>query len=360
MTPLLKNPVWGILTSPVSLIYGTAITIRNILYNTSILKIHSVDTPVISVGNISVGGTGKTPLVEFIADKLLKEGHKPAVISRGYKRKGKGIITVFDGSRFLVSPSLAGDEPYLIAKTLSEIPVVVGSNRYDAALYTQNLFNPDVIILDDAFQHRRLNRNINIVIIDSSNPWGNRSLLPGGPLREPLSSLKRADVVVLSRVNESGNTDIIFNKIRPYYSAPVVLSGYVPESWVGLNNNIKDIGTLKGKSVIAFTATGNPDSFRRTLKNTSVNIADFIHFKDHHWFTQKDINRITDKAKAVNAEALVTTEKDMVRLYDTGKTDLPVYSLRIRVDILQGINYFNTILENCFKNKINPFAEKFF
>jgi len=349
MTRLLKNPLWGVLALPASLIYGTGIIIRNILYNNSILKRYSVDTPVISIGNISVGGTGKTPLVEFIAGKLSGHGCRTVIVSRGYKRKGKGVTTVHDGRGFLVSPELAGDEPYLLAKRLSDTPVIVGKDRYQACLYAQNLFKPDVLILDDAFQHRRLKRNIDIVVIDSTNPWGNRSLLPGGPLREPLSSLKRADLVVLSRINESENTERILKKIESITSAPVVLSGYKPESWVQLNNSVYNLETLKDKPVLAFTATGNPDSFKKTLKDTSVHLKEFISFKDHHWFTKKDIDKITAKAKAQNAEALVTTEKDMVRLYEMKKISLPVYSLRIQVDIMNGINYFNTILENHVK-----------
>jgi len=348
MNALLTNRVWGAACSPVSALYRSIVHVRNSLYNCGTLHALSLGTPVISIGNISAGGTGKTPLVEFTARLLLNRGISPLVISRGYKRKSTGILTVHDGKRFQAASSeISGDEPWLIASLLGNVPVIVGEDRYKAGIYAEKRFSPDVIILDDGFQHRRLDRDLDIVVVDATNPWGNGFMLPGGPLREPVSALGRAGLVVLSRVNEAPGIGPTAAVITQHTSAPVCLSRYIPGSWSGLGDEKLDTGALKNSPVFAFTATGNPLSFKKTLITAGCDVRGFKSFPDHHWFTSEEFNRLAQAAHQTGSQCLVTTEKDMVRLAGFTPGPVPVYSLRISVDIFDGMNYFVKKAEDC-------------
>jgi tetraacyldisaccharide 4'-kinase len=200
---ILTNKLWQILLSPFSIVYGFIITLRNLLYDCKILPAYRIQgCPVICVGNITVGGTGKTPAVEYLADYLRRNDKKVAILSRGYGRKSAGTILVSDGEEIRTTPEISGDEPYLLATNLKEVIVVVESDRVAGAAYIKNNFHPDVIILDDGFQHRRLYRDADIVLYDCSTPLGLPLTLPGGKLREPLWNLNRADMIWLSRTDQ--------------------------------------------------------------------------------------------------------------------------------------------------------------
>jgi len=190
---IFNNKFYQFLLYPFSLIFKLITWIRNRLYDKNIFRsLKANQCKIISVGNISVGGTGKTPVIRFLADYLKEMGFKVAILSRGYRRKSKGTIIVSDGNETLANLQQAGDEPYLLARQLDSIPVIVEADRYKGARFIQDNFQPDVILLDDAFQHRRLHRDLDIVLVDASVGFGRGFLLPAGFLREPISSLKRA------------------------------------------------------------------------------------------------------------------------------------------------------------------------
>jgi len=352
MTGLLKNPLWALLIFPFSFLYRISIALKNFLYDRNFSKPARLDIPVISVGNVCAGGTGKTPMVLFIAEYLRKKGINPAIISRGYKRKTSGIVIVSDNKHVIVSsPEECGDEPFLMARKLKDVPVLVDKNRFAAGLYAQKIFNPDIIILDDAFQHRKIYRDSDIVLIDSTNPWGNGSVLPGGPLREPLNSLKRADLIVLSRTNETENIEPVVQKIEKLSTAPITLTRYKVKSWIDIKGKTYNPDYLRHKPVFGFTATGNPESFKKTLKFLNVDLKGFKIYKDHHWFKESDIKTIADKAENLNVGYLVTTEKDMVKLRQSEEFVLPVLAPEIEVDIYKGKNYFEVEMKKRISNK---------
>jgi len=319
------NKKWpGFLFLPLALLYGAIIFIRNIFYELSVFKTHQIDRPVISVGNVTVGGSGKTPAVQFLARYFIDKGKSVCILSRGYGRSSKGTVVVSDGRQITCSPDTAGDEPYLLARLCPSACVIVDENRIRAAQFARNRFNPDIFLLDDGFQHRKLGRDIDIVALRADQPYGNGFLLPAGPLREPKFSLRRADILWF---NHTGHSPKV-----PLTNKPTVHVTY------RVTNLIDKIGktyppNLTGKSVIGFCGLGTPESFRHTLDQLGATISDFVTFKDHHQYTNKDIEDLETLLRKSDAELILTTEKDWVKLPELKNLDHWCY-LRITVEIL--------------------------
>jgi len=283
---------------------------------------------VISVGNLTVGGTGKTPAVIAIAEEAKKRGYLPCVLTRGYRGKAEGPCFVSKGEGPLLGADEAGDEALLMAERLRGVPVVKCRDRYEGGMFAiQHLQSPVshlpshlLFILDDGFQHRRLYRDIDILLIDSTDPFGNRRLLPTGRLREPLKEIGRADIIVLTKVQKEPagpyavDADLT-TEVRKYNpDAPIYRSEHIASGLSTLSGRNVPLDVLAGKSVLAFCGIGSPSSFRKTLLKTGTEVREFMAFADHHAYDNRDLKRIMAKAGECNADWIVTTEKDIMRL----------------------------------------------
>lgn len=283
-------------------IYGFVASLRRYLYEKKILKKKKLPKPVISIGNLSVGGTGKTPLTITISKYLQQKGYKTVVLSRGYKRKSKGTVVLYKNKNW----QEVGDEPYLIFK--NNIPVVVDSSRYRAGKKAIEIFNPDIFILDDGFQHFQLERDINILVVDLSRPFWEDKLLPYGRLREPLSFYKYADLFLITKWKQ--NKEKI--KVLESFNKPFFLTEEKIEGLTDLNKNY-DFSILKNKEVVVFSGLGNNKYFFDIVKELSkkyrFKIRSFLSFPDH--YNYKDFN-LEDKY------IYLTTEKDLIKIKNNG------------------------------------------
>ena len=302
------------LLSALSFPYGSAVRLRNRLYDTGLLPQHRLPCRVVSIGNVTVGGTGKTPFAVFLAGVLKKNGFRPCVLSRGYgSAKTTPVGIVSDGERIGARYPEAGDEPLLIARSLSGIPVITGADRVRTGREALNRFGADVLVLDDAFQHRRLHRDADIVLVDAARPFGNGFLLPRGPLREPADALQRADMIVrIGPAGQGASTDLTaaFGN-RP---AEVFSGSREPKDLRCGDGSSVSLEWLREKNIAAFAGIARPDGFRGTLERLQARVTSFLAFPDHHPYRDGDIARIRKEAAEAGAEAIVTTEKDGVRL----------------------------------------------
>lgn len=298
------------------MVYGTIINLRNRLYEKGIFKSDTLKVPTISVGNITVGGTGKTPLVAYIAEFLANSGEKVCILTRGYRRENsKARIVVSDGKKIIEDARLSGDEPLELANQLREKAIIIAdANRLKAGIWAREKFDVSIFVLDDAFQHLRVKRDLDLVCIDAANPFGNKKVLPFGILREPLKNLKRADAIIITRANLLNENQIaeLKTELENLTNSPIFIS----------RNKISKLTELKTKNkeqrtkdnFLAFCALGNPNNFFAQLKDENFNISGEYIFPDHHFYKQKDIEKIENSAAQSGAEALITTAKDAVKL----------------------------------------------
>jgi tetraacyldisaccharide 4'-kinase len=315
----LKAEIKNLLLSPASLLFGAVAKTRRTLYAKGFLKSHKLDAKVISVGNITVGGTGKTPLVAYIAKVLAEKGEKVCILTRGYGRENAHErLLVSDGEKILANVKMSGDEPFESAEKLLGISsVLADKNRTSAGNWAIKNLGITAFILDDGFQHIQLQRDLNIVCIDATNPFGNGKLLPTGILREPLESLKRADAIVITRANLIPDSKFQIPNFRlqitDYTDAPIFIS----------RNITKKIAKIENRKCLAFCGLGNPENFFSQLRQDKINAVATKIFRDHHVYSQQDANKIENIAKMNNAEILLTTAKDAVKLRDL-KFELPL------------------------------------
>lgn len=305
---------------PLALFYWGVLFWRNIFYAVGFFLTHSLPVPVISVGNLSVGGTGKTPMVIYLAQRLQSMGKKVAIISRGYKRKTTGTLVVSDGEQILAAWEEAGDEPYLMAKRLPTVSVVVDEVRYRGGLHAVERFNPDVILLDDAFQHRHLERDMDIVLLNSQEPPQAYKLLPYGKLREPWFHLRRADIVFWTKVNlwtgssSRGPHAAVKSKVLqakvPVFSSRMAAGTLLKDS----AGNSTPLVQIKGRKVYLFCGIGDPESFRSLLQRAGAEIIGFRVFEDHHHYIRAEVEGILQDAAALGVEMVITTEKDSFKI----------------------------------------------
>jgi len=334
-----------LLLAPFSLLYGLIVMLRNRLFDRGFVKPERLPGRVISIGNLTVGGTGKTPMVIQLAGMLQDRGYRPAVLSRGYGGTSKHPVNVVSkGDGPLMNHHEAGDEPVLIAKSLAGVPVLTGPRRVLTGDWALKNLGVDVLILDDGFQHRQLFRDINIVLFNAVSPFGNGSLLPGGPLREPLSALKRADIIIAT-----GTYDDVA-AARPIalpdgVRAPVFRCYYEPYSLLqGEQDTAFPLEIIKGKKICAFAGIGNPMAFEKTLRSLGADVVVFIPFPDHHRYTQQDVCLIDEKARQCRVEMIVTTEKDKVKLEGFDVFLSGIYALRIEMEFLSAREDFERLL----------------
>jgi tetraacyldisaccharide 4'-kinase len=312
-----------------SLFYGLVQKGRAFLYKKGLIRVKRIGSMVISIGNITVGGTGKTPAVIAIAEVGKEKGFKVAILTRGYGGKAKGINPVTDGTNILLGFIDAGDEPYLMAKKLHGVSIVKGKDRHLSARLAMERFGSNLFILDDGFQHLKLNRDMNILLIDATDPFGNGYLFPRGILREPLTAMRRADIVVLTKSDMSKKNLGIIDKIRRYNpSAPIFFSYYRPLDLVNIRGDIMSIEDIKGKALFLFSGLASPSSFRPLVERYGARIISELTYPDHFYYSKEDIDNIKEKASGLGADMLVTTEKDIVRIPNS-ESQTQIYALRI-------------------------------
>lgn len=308
---------------PLSTLYGAVTRTRLALYRRGTFRTTKLDRPVISVGNITAGGTGKTPLVEWVAKTVAGAGKKVCILTRGYGRdNSQQQVLVSDGTTILATPVESGDEPYLLATNLlGSAAVISNADRISAGRYAIEAFDTDCFVLDDGFQHLRLARDLNIVTIDATNPWGGGRLLPHGFLREPLSGLIRADCVVLTRCDQATHLDELRAEIQALIRGPV------------FDSSMRAVtAPLTTDPVAAFCAVGNPESFFEQLRKHGYNVIFEKAYADHHHYSQKDVDALIALVKRAGAKGLVTTAKDAVKLRPLSFS-LPWHVFAIEIEI---------------------------
>jgi len=309
--------------------YGAAVALRNRLYDRGILRQAKLSCPVVSVGNLTVGGTGKTPTVILLASLLKEQGLRPAVLSRGYGGRAKAPANVVsDGNRLLLGWREAGDEPVLIANALRGIPVLTGAKRFLAGKAAMERFAVNILILDDGFQHRSLFRNLDILLMDAARPLGNGCLLPAGPLREPPQELRRAHILL--RTGDAAD----MKPLPEAASIPVFRGVRRPRELVEAGTGrILPLATLRGRKICAFAGIGSPEAFRQDLTALGAEVVSFRAFPDHYPYNSSDIETLRRVAQSDGASLIVTTEKDGVRLDGFPEFRAMIFLLRIEMEI---------------------------
>ncbi len=309
--------------SPFVRLYGAIANLRNTLYEREIFKSFPLGARTISVGNITFGGTGKTPFVAFVAEVLAEHGEKVCILTRGYGRENaKQRVLVSDGENILANVRTSGDEPFELANNLlGKAIIIADANRVEAAKWAREKFGVTVFVLDDAFQHQRAQRDLDIVLIDATKPFS--------ILREPLKNLKRADLIVITRANLVSENQITDYKLQitRFTNAPIFISGNKISNLTNLQDfsiqrKTTNNGQLTTDNALAFCALGNPNNFFEQLRHENFNLVGTVKFSDHHFYTQTDIERIETEAIETGAEVLITTAKDAVKLKDL-RLDFP-------------------------------------
>ncbi len=373
---ILATPLRFLLT-PVRWLYTASVQLRNILYTRGVIKARRLPCRVISVGNIVVGGTGKTPAVTAIAKHLQREGMRVAILLRGYKRhRGKKVsrrlmsslplrekvTIVSDGEKVCASVTESGDEAQMMARYLSGVPILVGKCRYLAGQVALERFKVDVLLLDDGFQHRQLARDVDILTIPATHPFGSpEKLLPAGTLREPPSALKRADLILLTHadipdistpikklVKSLAPNALILESIhQPIHCYPLGVDGQrnlLNENRLPRTDTY-DIKELKGKRVLAVCGIGNPNAFVVTLMRCAVASVELLEFPDHHVYTEIDKQHIHTAFQETGADLIVTTQKDEQKLAGVVENSgLPIVVLAVALVVTEGNAAFNDVL----------------
>lgn len=317
-----------------SAIYEFGLKCRKLGYR-YIKKPGRLPVKVVSIGNITLGGTGKTPAVISVAEEAVKRGLRPCVLTRGYKGSVKDTCFVSDGDQILLDSNQAGDEAVLMAETLKKVPVVKGSKRYESGLFAlRELASPPTLfILDDGFQHWALDRDLDVVLIDGTNPFDNEKVLPEGRLREPLSSLKRADIIIITKSDtaDSETLSALTTRVKDYSpDAALFTASFRPSSLVRPSGKAEGLDMLYHKKIHAFSGIANPDYFRSMLNSMGAEITGFGEFRDHYVYSQKEIDKITDDADGLE---IITTEKDLVKLKGLNLPDnISALSIEFTVD----------------------------
>lgn len=320
------------------------------MYRAGILHVHKINAPVISVGNLTMGGTGKTPLVEFIARAARRESNRRVcILTRGYGRaRPRKRVIVSDGERILADARAGGDEPRLLAEMLldSQVAVVSDADRVSAARWAEQNLHSEVFILDDGFQHLRLARDLNIMTIDAGSPLAGDHLLPRGNLREPLSALARADCIVITRADDAHDLAALRAEVAHLSDhRPVFVSRTRPRSFRPLtNSNAIDMEDPPSPShpVAAFCALGNPQAFFSHLRREQFAVRFTQNFPDHHVYTQRDTDAVAREAEKRGARALLTTAKDAVKLREI-RFSLPCYVVEIEIEFDDEDGFLNLV-----------------
>jgi tetraacyldisaccharide 4'-kinase len=337
----------ALILAPLGALYSATMRARLALYRRGALRVHRINSPVISVGNITTGGTGKTPIVEWIARAAVREMASVCVLTRGYGRVDAGSrVVVSDGEHILADAREGGDEPRLLAEMLQGVAAVISdADRVAAARWAEENLKSNLFILDDGFQHLRIARDLDLVAVDATNPWGGGRLLPRGRLREPLDGLKRASCIILTRAEQSQDIDSLRRQAERFSNGrPVLISRTRTKAIRSLNETMRESVApdfsshpssliphpSSSQPVAAFCALGNPSSFFSHLRSDGHTLSYTRAFTDHYVYKQSDVDAIVAEAGRAGARVLLTTAKDAVKLRSL-RFDLPCYLLEIEL-----------------------------
>ncbi len=356
------------LLQQLSFLYAVIVQTRVWLYTHGFFRHHQLGCQVISIGNLTVGGTGKTPVVEVFARSLQRQNRKVAILSRGYKRHepsflermGKRLtgrykkhppLVVSDGHHLLLDSDVSGDEPYMLASNLPNVVVVVDKNRVKAGQHAITKLGCDTLILDDGFQYLPLKHRIEVVLVDRTNPFGNRHLLPRGLLREPIRNIKRASFILITKSDVGGAEELKkqLRELNPHaeiaecrHSAKHLRDVYTGQR--------QELDFMKGRNVAAISGIAVPKGFEDELVRLGAKVLYHKRYADHHRYTQQEILNVINKGLNRGAEMIITTEKDAVRFPMIERRDLPIYFMRVEIELLSGAEDFHACISRiCFQ-----------
>lgn len=339
---------------PLAGLYGLGARLRRRAFERGWLESRRLSRPVISVGNLTVGGSGKTPLVALIAEILLRHGYKPVILTRGYRREREiELIALEPQSQTAPDARRVGDEPALLARILPQVPIIICADRFRAGQFAEERFAVDVHILDDGFQHLPLARDVDLVAIDVTQDVLHDAVLPAGRLREPAEALSRADMIVLTRT-EIRDPAAIEKQVRqvnaraPIFACETRLQSLI-EARSGQPVEAQD---YRGRPVCAFCAIGNPAAFFSGLRGWGFNPVAEVSFRDHRVYTREDIQRICTAASEKGATAVLTTEKDLMNLRSEFDFDLPLLACAIRAEISEAEKFEQVLLAGIELNRV--------
>ncbi len=347
-----------------SVLFAAGVAFRYFLYRTGLMRRYPLGIQVISIGNVTAGGTGKTPVTEIFARTLAAEGRKVAILSRGYRRKEapwwQRVFTqvivpplvVSDGKHVLLDSARGGDEPYMLASNLPGVAVVVDRDRVKAGRHAIKRFGCDTIILDDGFQYQKLKHSVEVVLVDATNPFGNGNMLPRGVLREPARHLKRADIIFLTKCR--GDTSAVVEEIRRYnQTAEIVECTHAPkllrDVW---SREELPLEWLSGKTLCTLSGIASPKGFENSLRTLGAKVVWCERYADHHRYDSSEVLYALNRTADMGADALVTTEKDAVRFPRFETTPVRCLYLRIAIEILRGGESFQDVINRiCFRRR---------
>lgn len=349
-------------------LYRCVIQLRLFLYAKGIFRHYTLGCQVISVGNLTVGGTGKTPVVEVFARELQREGRRVAILSRGYKKQKAPLVqrildvvlfreqrrpprVVSDGDRPLLDSAMSGDEPYMLASNLDGVVVLVDSDRVKSGRYAVTKFGCDTLVLDDGFQHLRLKHRVEIVLVDRTDPFGNEHVLPRGILREPAKNISRAHFMFITK-SDGTDTGPLRNRLRQYNpKAEIIECRHCARHLQNvITSERRELEFLDGANVVCVSGIAVPAGFEREVEKRGATILDRNRFADHHRYSRQEIVDIINRGKRLGADAVITTEKDAVRFPRLDGDPLPIYFLRVEIEILTGEEDFRACISRiCFR-----------
>jgi len=352
-----RSPGLALLRSlalPAAGVYALLAGVRNYLFDTGVLPCWHPRCRVVSVGNLTVGGTGKTPMVAWLAGFLQEEGRRVAVVSRGYGGAcGRRICVVSDGSRIFADVRISGDEPQLHGRRLPHVPVLCSAHRARAVVAAVEEFASQVVILDDGFQHRRLARDLDLVLLDARSPFGNRCLVPRGPLREVPSALRRAQALVLSRFDGSPLAEANREELaKRWPGKAIVTAAYRPvRLFEASTGRERPLGSLAGVRAAAFAGIAKPEAFFRTLEDLGARLVYSCALPDHHPLSPALLSDLVRAAAAKEPELWLTTEKDWVRLPATPSPAMNLWVLGIAIDLGEDSSRFKDLVRRTLQSK---------
>ncbi len=365
--PRIRLLLW--ILKQLSRLYRAVIQLRLFLFSKRILRHHTLGCQVISIGNLTVGGTGKTPVVEIFARELQRAGRRVAILSRGYKKsepsfaqKVRRSLTlasrrepprvVSDGRKLLLDSAMSGDEPYMLASNLPAVAVLVDKNRVKSGRYAINRLGCDTLVLDDGFQYLHLKHRIHVVLVDRTNPFGNDWCLPRGILREPAKNLKRADYIFITKSDGQG-VEALRQRIRALNAhAEIIECRHCPRYLQDVfGGERQDLAWLRGRRVCALSGIAAPLGFERSLETFGATLVERYRFADHHRYSEQEIIDVINACSRDGVDAIITTEKDAVRFPRLRRVDVPIYYLRVDIEILKGAEDFHECIARiCFRD----------
>mgnify|MGYP001556825012 FL=1 len=345
-----------------SRLYERAVQTRLGLYRRRLLRAQELGCPVVSIGNLTVGGTGKTPVAEMLARELQNRGRRVAILSRGYKSVPRPFMQrlrnkffkhldlfppriVSDGRKVLLDSRRAGDEPHMLAKNLPGVCVLVDKDRVKSGLHALRHFDSDLLLLDDGLQYQRLRHRIDVVLVDRQSPFGNEHLLPRGTLREPPRNLRRASYIIVTKCGPEPDEELLTRVRKLNRTAAIIECNHAPRHWEDIKTGEKfPLEHLRGRHVGAMSGIARPESFEEGVRELGANVEITKAFADHHRFTKKEILRFLEWCDRRSLDALVTTEKDAVRFPEIDHPPVPMLFLRVEIEILRGREHWEELL----------------